>query len=70
MTDTIKKPKGGRTIHASIRLTPETNEMIEELRQGSFNSYSDVITLAIIAMYKQSKARVYDLRDAQDGDAE
>ncbi len=55
MTDTIKKPKGGRTVHASIRLTPETNEMIDKLREGTFNSYSDVITLAVLAMYKQRK---------------
>ena len=70
MTDTIKKPKGGRTVHASIRLTPETNEIIEKLREDTFNSYSDVITIAVLAYYQRSKARVYDLRDAQDGDAE
>ena len=62
-------PKGGRTVHASIRLTPETNEIIDKLREGTFNSYSDVITIAVLAMYQRSKARVYDLRDAQDGDA-
>ena len=63
-------PKGGRTKHVSIRLTTEVNDLIEKLREGTFNSYSDVITIAVLAMYKQSKARVYDLRDAQDGDAE
>ena len=61
-------PKGGRTVHASIRLTPETNEIIDKLREGTFNSYSDVITIAVLAYYQRSKARVYDLRDAQDGD--
>ena len=63
-------PKGGRTVHASIRLTPETNEIIDKLREGTFNSYSDVITIAVLAYYQRSKARVYDLRDAQDGDTE
>jgi len=64
----IKKPKGGRTVHATVRLTPEVNEIIEKLRQDTFNSYSDVITIAVLAYYQRSKARVYDLRDAQDGD--
>ena len=55
MTDTIKKPKGGRTVHASIRMTPETNEIIEKLREDTFNSYSDVITIAVLAMYQRKQ---------------
>ena len=55
MTDTIKKPKGGRTVHASIRLTPEVNEIIDKLREGTFNSYSDVITIAVLAMYQRKQ---------------
>ena len=55
MTDTIKKPKGGRTVHATVRLTPEVNEMIEKLREGTFNSYSDVITLAVLAYYQRKQ---------------
>lgn len=55
MTDTIKKPKGGRTIHASIRLTPEVNDLIDKLREGTFNSYSDVITIAVLAMYQRKQ---------------
>ena len=55
MTDTIKKPKGGRTVHATVRLTPEVNEIIEKLREDTFNSYSDVITIAVLAMYQRKR---------------
>ena len=55
MTDTIKKPKGGRTVHATVRLTPEVNEIIEKLREDTFNSYSDVITIAVLAMYQRKQ---------------
>ena len=58
-------------MQSTVRLTPEVNEMIEKLREGTFHSYSDVITIAIISYWqrKQKEPKVYDLRDAQDGDA-
>jgi len=52
---TNKESKGGRTVHSTVRLTPEVNEMIEKLREGTFNSYSDVITLAVLAYYQRKQ---------------
>ena len=52
---TNKISKGGRTVHSTVRLTPEVNELIEKLREGTFHSYSDVITLAVLAYYQRKQ---------------